>query len=90
MVYVLRSTPNYIVHTIQIHVSNHEKWPSNTHIAWSYMEQQLQTNNQVKVLKIHKGREGVIAYKWTSHPSNIRTCTPIGLQPIHLKSFELD
>ena len=28
---------------------------------------------------------GIIAFKWTSHPSNIRTCTRIGLRPIHQK-----
>ena len=33
----------------------------------------------------HLGREGVLVYECSSHPSNIKTWPPLGVLPIHLK-----
>ena len=43
-------------------------------------------NNSLREGPLKDGeREGIIIYEYTSHPSNIRNMTAIGLLLIHLK-----
>ena len=47
------------------------------------------TQPQLTNLDVKARREGIIVYERTSHSSNIKRWSPIGLWPIHFNEMDL-